>query len=128
MNKTAYAAGTILLCAISTTSLACTMPPLVAIPAKDKVGDQASALRESTNAYFEQMKTYTDCVQAALTAAGGDQAPTLMKSLLIARNNAAVAEASAVKKLFEANVGFSGTVVPAATFNQGASKKDQKAK
>ena len=128
MKKTAYAAGAILLCAISSTGFACTLPPLVAIPAKDKVGDQAPALRESTNAYFEQMKAYTDCVQAALTAAGGDQAPTLMKSLLIARNNAAVAEAGVVKKLFEANVGFSGSVVPASQFTQGQSKKDPKAK
>ena len=128
MNRTAYAAAAILLSAISSTSFACTLPPLVAIPAKDKVGDQGPAIRESTNAYFEQMKAYTDCVQAALAAAGGDQAPTLMKSLLVARNNAAVAEAGAVKKLFETNIGFSGTVVPASTFNQGQSKKDQKSK
>jgi len=130
MKRTAYAAGAILLCAISSTGFACTLPPLVAIPAKDKVGDQGSALRESTNAYFEQMKAYTDCIQTALTAAGGDQAPTLMKSLLIARNNAAVAEAETVKKLFEASVGFSGTVVPASQFSQGPDqpKKNQKGK
>jgi hypothetical protein len=114
------------LCAISSTSFACALPPLVAIPAKDKVGDQGPAIREATSQYFEAMKGYTDCVQAALTAAGGDAAPSLMKALLVARNNSAVGEAQAVKKLFEANVGFA--VVPAATFNQGASKKDQKGK
>ena len=128
MKRTACAAGAVLLCAISSTGFACTLPPLVAIPAKDKVGDQAPAIRDSTNAYFEQMKMFTDCVQSELTAAGGDQAPRLVKALLIARNNAAVAEAEAVKKLFEANVGFSGNVVPASQFTQGQSKKDQKGK
>jgi hypothetical protein len=124
--RTVNAIAAVLLCAISSTSLACTMPPLVAIPAKDKVGDQGPALREATSAYFDAMKTYAECVQAALSAAGGDSAPTLMKSMLIARNNAAVAEAEAVKKLFDANVGFNA--VPAGTFNQGQGpeKKDQK--
>ena len=119
--KAVYAVAAILLCAISSTGFACTMPPLVAIPAKDKVGDQGPALKDATSAYFDAMKAYTSCVQAALAAAGGDAAPSLMKSLLVARNNAAVAEAEAVKKLFEASVGPS--VVPAATFNQGQSKK-----
>jgi len=120
-----------LICAISSTSFACTLPPLVAIPAKDKVGEQGPAVREATSAYFDGMKAYTDCIQAALSAAGGDGAPTLVKSMLIARNNAAVAEAEAVKKLFEASVGFGGNVVPATTFNQqgqGQPKKDQKKK
>ena len=118
--RTTYAVAAVLLCAISSTSFACSVPSLVAIPAKDKVGDQGQAIREATGAYFEQMKAYTDCTQAALAAAG-DGAPTLMKALLIARNNAAVAEAEAVKKLFEANVGF--TAVPASTFNQGQNEK-----
>ena len=127
--RTVNAVAAILLCAISSASFACTLPPLVAIPAKDKIGDQAPAIREATTAYFDGMKAYTDCVQAALSAAGGDAAPTLVKTMLIARNNAAVAEAEAVKKLFEANIGF-GNVVPASTFNQGPeqSKKDQKKK
>lgn len=130
--RTVNAAAAVLLCAISSTSLACTLPPLVAIPAKDKVGDQGPAIKDATTAYFDGMKAYTECVQAALTAAGGDSAPALMKGVLIARNNAAVSEAENVKKLFEASVGFN--VVPASTFNQGPpqgqeqSKKDQKKK
>jgi hypothetical protein len=123
--KVAHAMVAVALCAVSSTSLACTLPPLVAIPAKDKVGDQAPAIRDATSAYFEAMKSYTACVQAALTEAGGDAAPTLMKTILIARNNAAVTEAGVVKKLFEANVAL--TAVPAATFNQNQSK-DQKSK
>lgn len=106
--------------ALASTTLACELPPLVAIPPKDKVGDQATAIRDATKTYFDAMKSYTDCVQAELTAAGGNSAPTLMKTVLIARNNAAVAEAEAVKKLFEANIGgLAGNVVPASQFNQG---------
>jgi len=77
------------------------------------------------------MKDFTDCVQAELKAAGGDSAPKLTKQVLIARNNAAVAEADAVKKLFESNVGgLAGNVVPATTFNQGPAdpKNDSKKK
>jgi chitinase len=110
--------------ALASTSLACELPPLVVIPSKDKVGDQAQAIRDATRAYFEQMKAYTDCVQAELTAAGGNSAPTVTKTVLIARNNAAVAEADAVKKLFEASVG--PTVVPASQFNQGTPEQKKK--
>ena len=110
--------------ALASTSMACTLPPLVAIPPKDKIGDQAAALRDATKVYFDQMKAYADCVQAELTAACGNGAPTLTKTVLIARNNAAVAEADAVKKLFDANVGgLAGNVVPATQFNQGADPK-----
>ena len=112
--------------ALASTALACEMPPLVAIPAKDKVGDQGAVLRDATKVYFEAMKDFTDCVQAELKAAGGDSAPKLTKTVLIARNNAAVSEADAVKKQFEANVGgLAGSVVPATQFNQGPA--DQKA-
>ena len=121
--KIAHAMTAVSLCAISSTGFACTLPPLVAIPAKDKIGDQGPAIREATSAYFDAMKAYTECTQAALAAAGGDAAPALTKAVLIQRNNAAVAEAGAVKKLFEANIGFN--VVPAETFNQGDSKKDK---
>ena len=108
---------------LASTALACDMPPLVMIPAKDKVGDQAATIRDATKDYFDKMKAYTDCVQAELTAAGGNSAPTVTKTVLIARNNAAVAEADAVKKLFDASVGLN--VVPASQFNQG-DQKDQK--
>ena|SRR5215471_3869257 len=107
--------------ALASTALACEMPPLVVIPPKDKVGDQAAALRDTTKSYFDLMKAYTDCVQAELTAAGGNSAPTVTKAVLVARNNAAVAEADAVKKLFDASVGLN--VVPASQFNQGADTK-----
>ena len=112
---------------LASTALACDMPPLVVIPPKDKIGDQAATVRDATKDYFDKMKAYTDCVQAELTAAGGNSAPTITKTVLVARNNAAVAEADAVKKLFDASVGLN--VVPASQFNQGGDqKKDQKKK
>ncbi|HET8698030.1 MAG TPA: hypothetical protein VFO94_11115 [Gammaproteobacteria bacterium] len=92
-----------LLCGVGGTSFACDLPPLVAIPAKDKVGDQAAQLSADVKAYFDAMNTYTTCVQAELTAAG-DNPPALLKAVLTQRNNAAVAEATAVKKLYDANV------------------------
>jgi hypothetical protein len=49
------------------------------------------------------MNTYTTCVQAELAAAG-DNPPPLLKAVLAQRNNAAVAEATAVQKLYNANV------------------------
>ena len=110
--------------ALASTALACEMPPLVVIPSKDKVGDQSAAIRDATKTYFDAMKAYTECVQAELKAAGGDSAPKLTKTVLIARNNSAVAEADAVKKLFDANVGgLAGGVVPASQFNQGPDQK-----
>jgi hypothetical protein len=90
---------------LASAAYACNNPPLVAIPAKDKIGDQAAAIRTATGAYFQQVQTYVACIQAELAAAGGDKAPPLLKASLVARNNAAVAEATAVKKLFDANVG-----------------------
>jgi hypothetical protein len=116
--------------ALASTALACELPPLVAIPAKDKVGDQGAIIRDATKTYFDAMKVYTDCVQAELKAAGGDSAPKLTKTVLVARNNAAVAEADAVKKLFETNVGgLAGNVVPASQFDQGpADQKNDKKK
>jgi hypothetical protein len=51
------------------------------------------------------MEAYTQCIQAELTAAGGDKAPASVRTALIARNNAAVAEVQAVDKLFNQSVG-----------------------
>ena len=39
------------------------------------------------------------------TAAGGDEAPDLVKRVLVSRNNTAVAEAEFMMKLFTENVG-----------------------
>jgi hypothetical protein len=85
--------------------LACDIPPLVAIPAKDDVGGKAQEIRDETAKYFDAMRTYTQCVQAELAEAGGEAAAPITKAALVQRNNMAVAEAEAVMKLFTANVG-----------------------
>ena len=100
-----YAAGALWLGAIPARAFGCELPPLIAIPAKDEAGAQAERLRGEAAAYFAGVQRYVDCVQTELAAAGGDAAPPLVKAVLVARNNAAVAEAKAIGKLFEANVG-----------------------
>lgn len=90
-----------LLSGVAGTGFACTMPPLVAIPAKDKVGDRAEQLSAEVKTYYDGMTAYTTCVQAELAAAGANP-PPIIKAVLTQRNNAAVAEATAVKKLYDA--------------------------
>jgi hypothetical protein len=51
------------------------------------------------------MKVYSACVQADITAAGGDSAKPIVKAVLVSRNNAAVAVVEAVMKAFNASVG-----------------------
>jgi hypothetical protein len=87
------------------TAFACDMPPLVAIPAAADVAGREDQIRQEMAAYYQAMQAYSACVQAELEAAGGDAAPSLTKTVLINRNNAAVAEVEAVVKLFNENVG-----------------------
>ncbi|HET8699690.1 MAG TPA: energy transducer TonB [Gammaproteobacteria bacterium] len=101
--RNGHVMGTVLLLVLAPATFACTLPALVAIPAKDKVGDQAPALREAMRVYFEGVTAYTECVQAELASADAN-GPPIVKALLIARNNATVAEAAAVARLFEDNV------------------------
>jgi hypothetical protein len=94
-----------LLSGVASVTLACELPPVVIIPAKENVNGKEAELRAATSDYFQAMRDYTQCVQAELAAAGGDSAPPLTRSLLVQRNNHAVAEAQAVLKVFTANVG-----------------------
>jgi hypothetical protein len=94
-----------MLCGVSGVGLACDLPPLVMIPAKEDAIGKEDAIRAETAKYFQAMQAYTQCVQAALVAAGGDAAPTITKAVLVRRNNAAVAEAEAVLKAFTERVG-----------------------
>jgi hypothetical protein len=98
-------AGALLMSATASAGLACELPPLVAIPDKDDVGDKAQQIQQEATTYFAAMKAYTACVQAEITAAGGDSAPALTKAVLVQRNNMAVAEAEGVLKAFNASVG-----------------------
>ena len=90
---------------IAGSTLACELPKIPIIPPKDEVAGKEAALRTAAAAYFTGMQAYTACVQAELQGAGGDSAPDILKRVLVARNNSAVAEAEFMMKLFTDNVG-----------------------
>jgi hypothetical protein len=93
-------------------AMACDLPKLPVIPAADQIGDQAPAVTAATSAYFEGMRTYADCIEAELAAAGGDAAPASVKAALVARNRVAVAEAQTIQKLFQERIGAGQTATP----------------
>jgi hypothetical protein len=94
-----------LLAGFAGNALACDLPKLVVIPAKDQVAAKEAEIRAAAATYFTGIQAYTACVQAELVGAGGDSAPVVVRQVLVARNNAAVAEAQFVMKLFMDNVG-----------------------
>jgi len=104
MRITTIICGGILM-GIAGGAMACELPKLVIIPAKSEVAGKEAEVRTAAGAYFSAMQAYTACVQAELAGAGGDAAPDLVKKVLVARNNAAVAEAQFMMKLFEDNLG-----------------------
>jgi hypothetical protein len=114
MRVTHIVAG-LLLAVCATGAAACELPPLVVIPARDQVGDQGPQITEAAKTYRDAMQVYAECVKAELQAAGGDSAPAIVKSVLVQRNNAAVAEVQAVMKIYTENVG----VQSASQFPQG---------
>lgn len=78
----------------------CEHPPLVMLPgAADTEADAARAL-EDTQAYFEGMEAYVECLRSELEMAG-DGASAFFRSVMIQRNNLAVAEAEAVQRWFD---------------------------
>jgi hypothetical protein len=103
-----------LLTGIAGSALACDLPKLAVIPPKDQVAGKEAEIRAAANAYFIAMQAYTACVQSELSAAGGDSAPTLVKQILVSRNNTAVAEAEFMMKMFTDNVGPAAPPAPAA--------------
>jgi len=106
-----------ILTSIAGTAIACELPKLPVIPPKDQVAGKELLLRAAASAYFTEIQAYTTCVQAELSAAGGDAAPELIKRVLVTRNNTAVAEAEFMMKLFTENVGATpvdGPPAPAA--------------
>lgn len=115
-------AAALLMSGTAGVGLACTLPPLVAIPAKNAVGDKGPQIQQETSQYFEAMKVFTACVQAELTAAGGDAAQSVAKAVLVQRNNSAVAEVQAVLKAYNDSFGSAAAVpgAPAGPAPQGA--------
>jgi hypothetical protein len=104
MRITTFIGGCVLT-GIAGGALACDLPKLVVIPPKDQVAGKEAEIRAAASAYFTGMQAYTACIQAELAGAGGESAPDIVKRALVARNNAAVAEAEFVMKLFTDNVG-----------------------
>ena len=102
----------LLLGAIALPAFACDLPNLPIIPAKDQIGDQAATVSAATGAYFDGMRAYTECIDAALAAAGGDAAPASFKAVIVTRHNSAVAEAEAIQKLFQERVAAGQTAQP----------------
>ena len=94
-----------MLSAIAGSAVACDLPKLAVIPPKDQVAGKEAEVRTAAAAYVTGMQAYTACVQAELAGAGGESAPAMVKRVLVARNNAAVAEAEFMMKLFTENVG-----------------------
>ena len=94
----------VLLVTVAGAAGACEMPKLLPIPAKEAAVGKEEGLRTAFTQYRQGMEAYTLCVQAELTAAGGDKAPGIVKAALVQRNNAAVAEVQAMDKLFNENV------------------------
>jgi len=110
--RATYVVGGLLFTAVAAPVLACDLPKIPVIPARDQIGDQAPAVTAATSAYFEGMRAYADCIEAALAAAGGDAAPASFKVAIIERNNAAVVEAQEVQKLYQERVSVGQTATP----------------
>ena len=85
---------------LHTAAGACDLPALMVVPAEGTVDDFAAQRVAEMQRYVAGIRAYTACVQAEITAAGGDSAPESLRSVLIRRNNAAVAEAEVVMQLF----------------------------
>jgi hypothetical protein len=94
-----------ILTGIAGNALACDLPKLAVIPPKDQVAGKEAEIRAAAASYFTGIQAYTACLQAELMGAGGDDAPLVVRQVLVARNNAAVAEAQFMAKLFTDNVG-----------------------
>ena len=98
---------------------ACEMPPLAAVPAaKDTTGKEKEILAD-VQRYHDAMTVYTDCLKKELTAAGGNDAPPLLKTILVSRYNSAVAEVHAVLKAFDENVKPARSAAPNHKFDNG---------
>ena len=112
----------------------CENPPLVLIPAAETLSKKEQERKkeqekaaEAMQKYSNAMQAYVACIQEELKAAGGDNAPELTKKVLVARNNAAVAEFEAVDKWYKASAG-AGQVGPPAGPEHGAPEGKKRGK
>jgi len=94
-----------LACGMSGASLACEMPALVIIPAKDAIAGKEAEVQTAANTYFAGVRAYVQCVQVELTAAGGDDAPALTRTTLLKRATFAANESKVIEQLLK-DAGF----------------------
>ncbi|HEX6997959.1 MAG TPA: hypothetical protein VF322_07420 [Gammaproteobacteria bacterium] len=116
-----------LVAAVPLAGFACENPPLVQIPRGDLGAREQAEVQDAFGRYYQALEAYTACIKAELEAAGGDDAPPLVKALLVQRHNTAVAEADAMLKLYDATVG--GAAQPAraveTTGDDGSRRRDR---
>lgn len=82
---------------------ACDNPPLAQVPTLDEVEnlqEELPAIQSSVQEYHAAMQEYTQCLQSEVEDAQSNDAPELVQTLLVQRNNAAVAEVEAVIQQF----------------------------
>jgi hypothetical protein len=94
-----------LLTGIAGSALACDLPKLALLPAKDQMAGKEAAIEADTTRYLQQMVAYKACIGQEYQAAGGDNAPEVVKRVLALRATAATEEESFMKKLYETNMG-----------------------
>ena len=88
---------------VCSNATACELPALPVVPAS--VGDDVASVLLDVRRYSDSLIDYVACLKDELAAAGGDAAPTQVRSILVGRNNYAVAEHKAVTDLYVARVG-----------------------
>jgi hypothetical protein len=94
-----------LLTGVAGSALACDLPKLAVIPEKEQAAGKEAAIEADTTRYFQQMMVYKACIGQEYQAAGGENAPDLIKRVLGLRAKAATEEEDFVKRLYENNVG-----------------------
>lgn len=98
--KALQAVGAIIAAGLSLNAFAaCEQPSLVIIPDQEDLEGNEREVVEATQAYFEGMQDYVECIQQELESAG-DNPPEIYRNVLVRRNNTAVAEAEAVQTWF----------------------------
>ena len=93
----------------------CGLPKLFVVPPKDEIAGNGEDIKAAAKTYFEGIAAYSACLQAELSAAGGDTAPSLIKQILIRRNNTAVEEANFMMKRVTDTFGAAATPAPVAS-------------
>jgi hypothetical protein len=98
---------------------ACEMPPLAVVPAAKEAAGKEKDILADVQRYHDAMTVYADCLKKELMAAGGNDAPPLLKTILVTRYNSAVAEVQAVLKSFDENVKPARSAAPNHKFDNG---------